>query len=476
MKRASQTRKIVHTSWAVALLLGLTLTADGTVGAVELPAFTPLVKAHSDAVVNIGTTRERERGQGPAMPGLPEGSPFEEFFERFFRGRPGGGPPPKTNSLGSGFIISEDGYVLTNAHVVEGAESIVIRTSDHREYAAEIAGSDQRSDVALLKIDAKELPTVELGDSSELEVGEWVLAIGSPFGLEYTATQGIVSALGRSLPSDAYVPFIQTDVAVNPGNSGGPLFNTEGEVVGINAQIVSRTGGYMGVSFAIPINVAMQVAEQLRTQGYVSRGWLGVTIQPVNQDLAESFGLERPYGALVSQVMPDSPADRAGLAPGDVIIRYDGETVEESGDLPVMVGGTEVGEDVTVTVVRGGETIDLGVTIGQLPSEKAELAATAPEAKEARLNVAVRDLSPQERQRLGVEHGVLVEEVRPGPAARAGIRRGDVILAIGGEDIESGEKLASVVATLPTNKPVPVLVKRGEGNLFVAVRIPARAG
>lgn len=367
---------MTHHSRAKLLVLALAFLVQlPSALASDFPTFTELVKKNSPAVVNISTTQKIEARRAPEIPEnlfpeLPEGSPFGEFFKRFFEDAPGIPEERQMQSLGSGFIISSDGYILTSAHVIQDADEIVVRLNDHREKPAEVVGTDERSDVALLKIDTTDLPSVELGDSDDLQVGEWVLAIGSPFGLELTATQGIVSALGRNLPSDTYVPFIQTDVAVNPGNSGGPLFNTKGQVVGINAQIYTRTGGYMGLSFAIPIRVAMQVADQLKTQGFVTRGWLGVIIQPVTQDLAQSFGLDRPRGALVTRVVPDSPAAKADLKTGDIILEYGTAAIERSGELPPLVGSTQIGTVVPLQILREGQAQEIRVKIEALVEER----------------------------------------------------------------------------------------------------------
>ena len=383
--------------------------------------------------------------------------------------------PRPAQSLGSGFIISDDGTVLTNAHVVKDADEIVVRLSDQRELQAELVGLDERSDVAVLKIDASGLPTLKLGNSDTLEVGEWVLAIGSPFGLDFTATQGIVSALGRSLPSDSYVPFIQTDVAVNPGNSGGPLLNTQGQVVGINSQIYSRSGGYQGVSFAIPINTAMQVARQIESQGYVSRGWLGVSIQNVTQDLARSFGLDRPRGALVANVLEDSPAAKAGIEPGDIILEFNGQSVSSSSALPPIVGETPVGSRVPVLVLRDGKRKTLKAKIEELKDQdgRAVPARSSQDESMTGLGVQVRDLTDDERETLGIERGgvVIVGMERDGPAARAGIRKGDVIRRVGRSSIDSARQLRKLVDDLPKGKPVSVLVQRGDNPLFVAITI-----
>jgi serine protease Do len=444
--------------------------------AADLPNFTELVKNNSPAVVNISTTQKIKSPRTPEIPEnlfpeLPEGSPFSEFFKRFFEESPAMPEERQMQSLGSGFIISPDGYILTSAHVIKDADEIVVRLNDHRERPAKVVGTDERSDVALLKIDATKLPSVELGDSDKLRVGEWVLAIGSPFGLEHTATQGIVSALGRNLPSDTYVPFIQTDVAVNPGNSGGPLFNTQGQVVGINAQIYTRTGGYMGLSFAIPIRVAMQVADQLKSQGYVTRGWLGVVIQPVTQDLAQSFGLDRPRGALISRVLPDSPAAKADLKTGDIILKYGAAPIERSGELPPLVGSTQIGTVIPMQVLREGKTREVKVKIEALVEDRP--AVRAEGEKTDNLSMVVTDLTSKRRKELDIgDRGILIKEVAEGPAADAGVRSGDILLMINGRDVTSVSQFVSLVKDLPRGKPVPVLLLRGENPLFLALSIP----
>ena len=366
--------QIIHSSraWAFLVLTSVGLLVSGLMSArsyaAELPDFTELVEKNAPAVVNISTVGEDRRS---SRRGGRQQEELEEFF-RFFGppGRRGGGPSQPARSLGSGFIISDDGYILTNNHVVEGAKEIIVRLSDRREYVAELVGADVRSDLAVLKVEADDdLPTVSLGKSNGLKVGAWVLAIGSPFGFDYSVTAGIVSAKGRSLPTaqnENYVPYIQTDVAINPGNSGGPLFNLDGEVIGINSQIYSNSGGFMGVSFAIPIDVAMEVADQLRSDGRVSRGWLGVVIQDVTRDLAESFGLDRPHGALISQVYPGTPAEEGGLKEGDVITQFNGQSIERSSELPHFVGRVRAGSVAKLTLMRDGKRRTLDVKVGEL--------------------------------------------------------------------------------------------------------------
>ncbi len=458
--------------WLAAALLVVSAATQ----AATLPDFTQLFKENRPAVVAIRTVQTEEGGGAvisPEMfPDLPEDSPFRDFFRRFFE-MPHGTPKQerKTQGLGSGFVISKDGYILTAAHVVKDADNILVRLSDRRELEAKVVGVDERTDVALIKIEAKDLPTVRIGDSDKLEVGEWVLAIGAPFGFEYSATQGIVSALGRNLPSESYVPFIQTDVAVNPGSSGGPLINAEGEVVGINSQIFSRSGGYMGLSFAIPINVAMHVAKQLQTKGYVSRGWLGVLIQPVTKELAESFGLDRPTGALIAQVMPDSPAAESGFQPGDIILEFDGHKVESSGQLPPIVGNTPVGKRVKVKILRDGKPRTLEVTIRELKEDKVRTARSSGALET--LGMRVADLTSDEREALGLkDHGVRVVEVTDGPAAEAGLRKGDVIESLNHRPVKNVKALRDMLKSLPRGKPIPVLVRRDDGALFLALTLP----
>ncbi|MGF1526109.1 MAG: DegQ family serine endoprotease [Candidatus Competibacterales bacterium] len=453
--------------WTSSLLLLWLVT--GLAAAQQLPNFASLIEANSPSVVNVRSTR----GASPTgNSGLPENIP--EPFRRFFEDMPNRGMP-NPRSQGSGFIISQDGYVLTNAHVVAGADEVLVGLSDRREYRAEVVGTDERTDVALLKIDTASLPAVELGDSDAVQVGDWVLAIGSPFGFERSATQGIVSALSRSLPDGTYVPFIQTDAAVNPGNSGGPLFNLDGEVIGINAQIYSRTGGYQGLSFAIPINVAMNVADQLRTEGVVRRGWLGVSIQDMNQALAESFGLERPQGALIAQVLPDSPAEQAGFEVGDVILAFNRQDINRSSNLPPIVGSTPVDQEVPVEVLRNGQRQTLQVTVGELDEDGRAVARSGPsssENREGKLGLAVDDLNNRQKSELGVDRGVVVREVNPtGPAARAGVQEGDVILSFNNRPVESAEDFADMVVGAPADKPAVVLLKRDDNNLFVPIDI-----
>lgn len=449
----------------------------------QLPDFSGLAASNSPSVVNISTRQTSTVQKSPhhqfQLPDLPEDSPLNDLFRRFFGDQMEdfNEQQRRTQSLGSGFVISADGYILTNHHVVEGADEIVVRLTDRRVYEAKVIGSDKASDVALLKIDASDLPVVKIGKSSNLAVGEWVLAIGSPFGFDHTVTAGIVSAKGRSLPSENYVPFIQTDVAINPGNSGGPLFNLEGEVIGVNSQIYSRTGGFMGLSFAIPIELAMNVVDQLRTKGRVSRGYLGVLIQDVDRNLAESFGLDHPRGALVARVLPDSPAAEAGLEPGDIILEFNTERLLNSSQLPPLVGTSTVEEPAELLVLRSGNERKLQVTIGELPEGGKEARATPVEeapAVRGRLGLEIAELSDEQRKKLDLndQRGVLVEKVDDGPARAAGIRANDVILMFNSKPVSTVEDLESEIESLQAGQSVAVLVHRRDGPLFMALRMP----
>ena len=442
----------------------------------QLPDFTQMVKDSGKAVVNISTTQKAPQADSRSgLPQIPEDVPpqLEEFFRHFFQGPGRGFTPRDTKSLGSGFIISVDGYVLTNHHVVKNADEIVVKLKDHRELEAKLIGSDESTDVALLKLDAEDLPVVEIGSSKNLQVGEWVLAIGSPFGFEQSVTAGIVSAKGRSLPGGNYVPFIQTDVAINPGNSGGPLFNMKGEVVGMNSQIYSRSGGYMGLSFAIPMDIAMNVVQQIKTTGKVSRGWLGVQIQDVTRELAESFGMDKPYGALVAKVIADSPAEQADVQIGDIIVEFNGQEIETSGALPPIVGMTPVNKESKIKVIRQGDSKTLRVKIGLLPDQEQLIMATQSAEKSVnRLGVSVTDLTAEQRKQLQVEkHGVLVQEVKKGAAMEAGIRRGDVILRIQNRMVKDLDDFEETVAKLPTDKSLAVLIQRRGSPVFLALKI-----
>ena len=462
---------------AVAMILTL-CAAFALAQGRELPDFTRLVEEQGAAVVNISTTQAARRAAVPQVPNI-EDEEVLEFFRRFVPRQqpgPGTGPRPESRSLGSGFIISADGYILTNAHVIDSADEINVKLTDKREYKAKVIGADKRTDVALIKIEAAGLPAVRLGDPAKLKVGEWVVAIGSPFGFESTVTAGIVSAKGRSLPQENFVPFIQTDVAINPGNSGGPLFNMRGEVVGVNSQIYSRTGGFMGLSFAIPIDVALDIQNQLREKGRVSRGRIGVVIQEVNKDLALSFGLDRPHGALVNSVEKSSPADKAGIEATDIITRFDGKPVESSSDLPRIVGATRPGASAQVEVWRKGAARTLSLTVGELQEERVATRDPGRERKPAelaanRLGIVVSELSAEQKRDMRLGQGLVVMDVRPD--ARADVRRGDVILKLvhNGQhtELKTSEQFSKLLAGLDKNAVITLQVRRGENTAFVTV-------
>ncbi len=456
---------------AIRWIVGFLVILSSAVRA-DLPDFRDLVKDASPAVVNISTVQHPGNANRYSQQyGLPDEMP--EIFRHFF-GAPMPSPRGKQDreSLGSGFIISKDGYILTNNHVVQDADEIVVRLNDRRELEATLVGADPSSDLAVLKVDAKNLPTVRLGNSDKLDVGEWVVAIGSPFGFDYSVTAGIVSAKGRSLPNENYVPFIQTDVAINPGNSGGPLFNLDGEVVGINSQIYTRSGGFMGVSFAIPINVALDVADQLKSKGKVTRGWLGVVIQEVSKDLADSFGLDRAAGALIVQVLENSPAEAAGLVSGDIITRVNGHDIYLSSDLPHRIGRLGAGDTAKLDVVRGGKKKKIEVEIGAMPDSDGNVLARNAEPEQSqsnRIGVLVAELTDRQRKDMG--NGVIVKEVRRGPAANAGVVRGDLITMIGGEIIRGVDDFDRIIAALPEKRNVPMrIVRRGQAS-FIPLRI-----
>ncbi len=466
---------------ALALWLPLGLYAQVR----ELPDFSDLAEKQAPAVVNISTTQTRERRATPQIPDLDENDPLYDFFRRFIPRQPGPGQAPRqfeSRSLGSGFIIAADGYILTNAHVVDAADEITVRLTDKREFKARVIGADKRTDIALIKIDAAGLPMVRFGDPNRLKVGEWVVAIGSPFGFDSTVTAGIVSAKGRSLPQENFVPFIQTDVAINPGNSGGPLFNLRGEVVGINSQIYSRTGGFMGLSFAIPIDVAMDIQSQLRQYGRISRGRIGVVIQEVSKELAESFGLQKAVGALVNAVEKGGPAEKAGLESGDIILKFNGKPVESSSDLPRIVGSTRPGSKASMEVWRKGATREVAVIVGELPEDRvATQSRGKPKPTEQaanRLGLVVTDLSADQKRELKLNGGVVVEDVRPN--ARADVRTGDVITAVTSKghttELRSVDQFNKLVAQIDRNTALTLHVRRGESNLFVTIKGDNAAG
>ena len=459
-------------AWLMSLAL-LLMVATPALAEPQLPDFTELVDEAAPAVVNISTSRKVERSMtssrqfgGQEVPEI-----LRDFFDDRFPMPPGGAPnrnEEPRRSLGSGFIFDEDGYIMTNAHVVKEADKILVRLNDRRELSAELVGADEKTDVAVLKVEADNLPTLQLGNSDNLQVGQWVAAIGSPFGFDHSVTSGIISAINRTLPQDVYVPFIQTDVAINPGNSGGPLFNLDGEVVGINSQILTRSGGYMGLSFAIPIDVALDVANQLREEGYVSRGWLGVSIQPVSKDLAESFGMEQAEGALIAQVEPGSPGTEGGLKAGDVILEVNGQEVDHSTTLPRLIGETAPGEDVDLSVLRDGQQETITVEVGEWP----DAGPGQSDGDPVRLGIAVQPLNDMEKRRLGIDHGVRIVKVAPaGHAAAAGIRPGDVLVRLGQQPVESPEQLKEMLTRLPDDQAVPVLLNREGRTYFVALRV-----
>ncbi len=447
--------------------------------AYNLPDFTELVAKNSPAVVNISTKQKikihKKLPKGLKLPNLPKGSPWNDLFKRFFDDRENN-ENYNSQSLGSGFIIDSDGYIVTNYHVIKGADEILVRLSDRRELVAKLIGSDERSDIALLKIDANSLPVVKIGNSDKLKVGEWVMAIGSPFGFDHSISVGVVSAVGRSnLPNSNYVPFIQTDAAINPGNSGGPLFNLKGEVIGINSQIYTRSGGYMGLSFSIPINVAMNAVRQLKKTGHVTRGWLGVLIQEVNRELAKSFGMKQPRGAAVLKVIKDSPAKKASFEVGDVIIKFGTKEIYHSSDLPLAVGSTDIGKKVKVKIIREGKYKTLTVKVEALPNQK-ELAAAQNAIKKTQVNklgMTVMGINSSQREQLGIDkRGILVKHVTAGAARDAGIRNGDILLKLNYQDINSVKDFNKVLKNLPKGKPVPVLIQRKKSPIFLAIKIP----
>jgi len=471
----------------VVLLFALGFANAQAQGTQVLPDFTELVEKYGPAVVNIRTTARISQSQAnPQLPDLEEGDPMLEFFRRFFPPGPQQRPSPPGQAprtprggerevprgLGSGFIITGDGYVLTNHHVVDGADDIFITLSDRREFKGKLIGSDRRTDVALVKIDATGLPLVKIGDPNKTKVGEWCIAIGSPFGLDNTVTAGIVSAKARE--TGEYLPFIQTDVAVNPGNSGGPLINMRGEVIGINSQIFTTSGSYAGISFAIPIDEAMNVQEQLRTSGRVIRGRIGVAIGEVSKDVSDAIGLNRPRGALVSNVERDSPADKAGIEAGDVILKFSGRDVDRSSDLPRIVGSTKPGTKAPIQVFRKGKTMDLQVTVAELPADKIQARRDGGEAprsteKANALGLVVADVPADKLKELHVRGAVQVEAV-DGPAARVGVRPGDLILALNNTEVTNSKQFNDLVAKLDPKTRVLMLVRRGDQSTFLIIR------
>ena len=470
----SRAQAAIGTSAPVAI----TAAASAPAGFVA-PDFSQITARYGGAVVNISVSGMRKvsnldedrPGSGGGIPGMDPSDPFFEFFRRFHDG-PGGRPGPSqvpVQGQGSGFIISADGLIMTNAHVVRDAKDVTVKLTDRREFQAKVLGADPRTDVAVLKIAANNLPVVPLGKTSELKVGEWVLAIGSPFGFENSVSAGVVSAKGRSLPDENFVPFIQTDVAVNPGNSGGPLLNSRGEVVGINSQIYSRTGGYQGLSFAIPIDLASKIKDQIVATGKASHARLGVTIQEVNQTLADSFKLDKPEGALVASVDPGSPADKAGLRPGDVIIKANGQPIVSSGDLPAIIGSAAPGDRAELELVRQGARETVTATLADADQKVRKVAsADSAVADKGKLGLALRALQPSERSAAGLEGGMVVEDAS-GPAAAAGVRPGDVLVSVNGMPVKNVEQVRAVLAK--SDKSVALLIQRDGRRIFVPVRV-----
>lgn len=443
------------------------------VTAAAVPDFSQIAQRHGAAVVNISVigkagAEDDQQAANRLPPGIDPNDPFFEFFKRFQGpgGQGGGGREVPSRGQGSGFIISPDGLVLTNAHVVRNAQRVTVKLTDRREFVAKVLGSDPKTDVAVLRIDAKDLPVVPLGNTKDLKVGEWVLAIGAPFGFENSVTAGVVSAKGRSLPDDSFVPFIQTDVAVNPGNSGGPLFNARGEVVGINSQIYSHTGGYQGLSFAIPMETALRVKDQIVAHGKASHARLGVSVQEVNQTLAESFQLDKPEGALVSSVEPGGPAAKAGLQVGDVIRQVEGQPIVSSGDLPALVGQALPGDKVKLDVWRQGKPVSLTAQLGDAAAKAVKTAGDEKAADQGRLGLALRPLAPQERREAGVDGGLVVEDAQ-GPAALAGVQPGDVLLAVNGAKVQSVEQVRAMLGK--STKSLALLIQRDGSQIFVPV-------
>ncbi|WP_165873464.1 Do family serine endopeptidase [Parasulfuritortus cantonensis] len=426
----------------------------GTPPNMALPDFSALVVRQGPAVVNVRIFRNK--ADEPDQAGEAARKPLHM--------------PPRETGLGSGFVVTPDGVILTNRHVVADADKIMVRFADKHELPARVLGVDPLTDVAVLKVEAAKLPTVNLGDSSQLQVGQWVLAIGAPLGLERTATQGIISALGRALPNDSYVPFIQTDVPINPGNSGGPLFDLAGRVIGINSQIVSNSGGYMGLSFAIPINTALAVAKQIMADGHATHGWLGVSAQDLTIELAQAYGLDSPRGALVNEVRPAGPAEQAGLEPGDVILALDDTAITDSADLPPLIGASQPGTDHVLSVLRNGTTVRLKTKVGELGQDN--LARKHSLTRIDRLGLEVSDLDLAIKQVMAIHGGVAVEETAPGPAVEAGIEAGDILLKVGRNEVENAASLAGLVKQLPTGQPIPVLIKRQESTTFLTIVIP----
>ncbi|MEO7936354.1 MAG: DegQ family serine endoprotease [Dokdonella sp.] len=444
--------------------------------ATELPDFTALVEKNAPAIVNVRATTTPKANPQSQFPDADQQQDVPEIFRRFFGPIPRGQQPGgERQSAGSGFIVSSDGYILTNNHVVDGADQVTVRLSDRRELDAKVIGTDEQTDIALLKIDATGLPVVSIGDSKLLKPGQWVVAVGSPFGMDHSVTHGIVSAIGRGYDrSQQYVPFIQTDVPINPGNSGGPLFNLAGQVVGINSQIFSNTGGYMGVSFAIPISVAMNTMSQLKEKGHVSRGMIGVQIQNVDRDSAKALGLPRSGGALVNSVSADSAAEKSGIKVGDVILGFNGSEVVSSSDLPPLVGLTPPGTKATLSVFRNGKTMEVPITVGEVPQDaSASATAKSKVAPSNKLGIVVEDLSSEQRQQLGLkDEGVVITRVDGTAAQRAALQPCDVVLMVGRKSIASASDFAASVKALKSEESVMLLIRRNDVASFVALTVP----
>jgi serine protease Do len=475
---AGATLALGSRSHAQNVVAAAAVAAVSPVSPVGAPDFSGITQRYGPAVVNISVTGVRHAAKDDedgasaqrGMPGMDPKDPMFEFFKRF-RGPEGGSPGQRDMPLrgqGSGFIVSADGLILTNAHVVKDASEVMVKLLDRREFSAKLLGADPKTDIAVLRIDAKNLPVVPIGNVKDLKVGEWVLAIGSPFGFENTVTAGVVSAKGRSLPDDSFVPFIQTDAAVNPGNSGGPLFNARGEVIGINSQIFSRSGGYQGLSFAIPIDVATNVKDQIVATGKATHARLGVTIQEVNQALADSFKLDKPEGALIANVDPDGPANAAGLVSGDVITKVDGQPIVASGDLPAVIGQSIPGTKVTLEIWRKGQREQITAKLGDASDKSVKVARSDAAAGQGKLGLALRPLQPQERRQAGVQAGLLVEDAG-GAAALAGVQPGDVLMAVNGTPVSNVDQVRAAMAK--TDKTVALLIQRDGNSIFVPVRL-----
>jgi serine protease Do len=459
-------KKIHLLCMALAVAQGAQAKADGVMPshayissdqhAIALPDFSSLVYRQGPSVVNVRVFRTKS----------------DEMTDTGEPHQPPPHQPPRETGIGSGFVIAPNGVILTNRHVVTGAEKITVRFADKRELPARVVGVDMLTDVAVLKVEAKNLPAATLGDSSRLEVGQWVLAIGAPLGLERTATQGIVSALGRALPNDSYVPFIQTDVPINPGNSGGPLFDLEGRVVGINSQIVSNSGGYMGLSFAIPINTAVAVAKQIIEKGHATHGWLGVSAQDLTVDLARAYGLDAPRGALITEVRSTGPADLAGLQPGDIILTLDNIAIVDSADLPPIIGASQPGTELLLTVLRDGQLVQLKPKVGELGKEGTSGKHATPITMIERLKLKVSNLDAATQQVLSLHGGVMVEEVENGPATTAGVQAGDLLLKLGRFQVDDAARLLELTNKLPPDEPLPLLLRRQDSALFVTISLP----